>query len=230
MAKRLNEYERLIEPEHVPEGFLLVDPGDRLTLGKFIFLGLWLALWCGISFTMFAALLLVFIESPHIGTLVPVLFLSIFVAIGLFGLFWAFRSLYVIAKLTPGEVVMSSYPFRLGEFYDVRFRRQLRSGSTSRSGSIGAKWRCYEWVQYRQGTDTRTVTHTLWEMDLPERSVASGTRRIEYDTRLQAGPEHPPSFDASHNKVRWELEVTMKLPGIPKDSSQFRFKILPEVV
>ena len=230
MARRLNRTDRLIEPERVPEGFLLQDPGDRLSWGSSTFVVIWLALWCGVSFPIFIAVLLGFLAEPEVGTLLPVLFTSIFVAIGLIGIGWAVRSLLVIAQLQPGEIVLPSYPLRLGESFSVRYRRYLRSGSISRPGSISAKWLCYEWVQYRQGTSTRTVKHTLWETDLPERSVSAGTRRVEYDAQLHANSAYPPSFDAAHNQVRWELQVNVKLPGVPKDASYFRLKILPETV
>ena len=219
-----------MEPERVPEGFLLYDPGDRISWGQSTFIVIWLAIWCGVSFPMFAFGLFAFFAQPGLSTLLPVLFISIFAIIGLIGIGWALRSLLVIAKLQPGEIVLPSYPLRLGESCNLRYRRQLRSGSISRPGTISAKWLCYEWVQYRQGTDTRTVTHTLWETDLPERSISAGTRRVEYDARVEVNPQYPPSIDASHNQVRWELRVSVKLPGIPKDDSHFRLKILPETV
>ncbi|MEO0354172.1 MAG: hypothetical protein AAF268_05045 [Cyanobacteria bacterium P01_A01_bin.3] len=231
MAKQLPlQKERLIEPDRVPEGVLLQDPGDRLSWGSSTFIIVWLAIWCGVSFPMFVVFLLAFIAEPMPATFFSVLFVSLFAVIGLVGIGWALRSLLVIAKLQPGEIVLPSYPLRLGESLNIRYRRQLRRGSISRPGSIRAKWLCYEWVQYRQGTSTRTVKHTLWETDLPERSVSAGTRRVEYDAQLHVNPHYPPSFDADSNQVRWELQVSVKLPGVPKDSSHFRLKIIPETV
>lgn len=223
---------RLLEPKRIPEGFLLTDPDDAWSWGKFAFGFLFLSFWCGVSFPMFAGTLFLFITAPSFsfGALFHLLFISIFAAIGVIGIVWGIRELIVIAKLKPGEVILRTYPLRMGESCRLRYRRQLRNGSTRKPGKITAKWLCYEWVQYRQGKNTKTVTHTLWETDLPEKTVSSWTKQLEYYGQVQVLTDGPPSFDAANNQVRWELQVTVNLPGVPKDTSYFRFKILPEVL
>ena len=244
MEKKLGTTGSPIEPIRIPEGFLFIDLTQ--TCG-FLFFLFFILLWCGISFSQFAIALFQFLAEPSFSSLASVLFLSIFVAIGVIGILSIIKPLIVFLRLKAGEVILPTYPLRMGESCRVRYRRQVRTGSISRPGKITAKWLCYEWVQYGHGTDTETVTHTLWETDLPSRSVSSGTTRIEYDAIVKVLDEGPPSLDKTDNQVRWELQVNLDLPGITKNTknmswfqldllslskgtSKFRFKVSPEVL
>lgn len=220
----------LLEPKRIPEGFLFTDPNDAFSWFTFLFGGLWLTIWCGVSFPMFITLLFVFLARPSLTALFPLLFISIFVVIGVIGLAWGLRWLSVIWRLEPGEVVLPSYPLRLGESSPIQYRRRLRHGLTSQTGKITAIWLCYEWIQYRRGTDTVTQTHTLWEIDLPDMSIDTGSKIIEYDANVTVSPQGVPSLDAKHNQIRWEIRVTVDVPGLAKDTSYFRFRVMPEVI
>ena len=103
------------------------------------------------------------------------LFISMFAAAGVGMIVKGLRWLTIISKFHPGEVLLASYPLRMGETFRLRFRRSLRRGYTQGAGEINAKWLCYEWVQYRQGTDIETKTHILWEQDLPLMTISTGT-------------------------------------------------------
>ena len=73
------------------------------------------------------------------------------------------------------------------------------------------------------------MTHTLWETDLLSRSVSSGRTRVEYDVTVKVPDQGPPSLDKTDNQVIWELQVNLRLPRVPKNTSHFRLKVSPEV-
>lgn len=234
MAKQINlkgnQAYQLIAPTQTAEGFVLVDPGDQWAWGKIIFGAVWLLIWCGVSFPMFIGFLLQFIADPEPIHLLPLLFSSFFVAIGAVGLWWASRYVLVIARLTPGRIILPTYPLRMGESCTIRYQRQLRQGRTRNPGKLTAKWICYEWVRYRQGTDIVTKTHLLQETELPHQFVSSNVQRLEYEMSVEVPSTGPASLNASNNQVRWELQVKIDVPGAPKDTSYFLVNVTPEII
>ena len=221
---------RLISPERIPEGFLWVDVKGSWSTAEVLLSSLGILVYCSISFSFFAGWLFSFLATPSWGPLLPLLFVGMFAAAGV-GMIWkGLRWLRIVTKFYPGEVVLTSYPLRLGETFRLRFRRPLRRGYTRSLGEITAKWLCYEWVQYLQGTDIETKTHILWEQDLPLMTVSTGTQVVTYETKLTVLPEGPPSLDAQHYQVRWEIHISVDVPGIPKDTALFRFEVTPEAV
>lgn len=220
------------EPQRIPEGFLLTDQNNVWSWGKGLFNFLGVLIWCGISFPPFAGHLYRLLNAPSFswGRLAVVLFFGLFVLSGVTMVVQGIQRTLVIAKLKPGEVILTTYPLLMGESCPVQFRRPLRSGMTPHPGKVSAQWRCYEWVQYQSGSDTETATHTLWETDLPEGPVSATARRVEYDAHLKVPQQGPPSIRAADNRVRWALVVTVDLPGLVKDVSFFEITILPEVL
>ena len=117
----------------------------------------------------------------------------------------------------------------MGEACRIQYRRQLRSGFTPYKGKVTATWRCYKWVRCHGGEEDNTKS-TLWEMDLPAIFVLPGRKIIEYETEVMTPAQGPPSFEAADRQIRWELRVTVELPGIAIDTSFFRLRVIPEVV
>ena len=222
--------EQLIEPKRIPAGFLLTDRGDAWSWRTFTFLTFLVSIWCGVSFYFFSIQFLEFLAAPSFGSIFTLLFLGFFVAIGIMLIGAGIHWLTTIAKLRPGEIILSSYPLRMGESCQVRYRRQLRSGFTPCQGRVTATWLCYEWARRNNGEEGSTKILTLWEKSLPAVSVPSRRKIIEYETEVMAPPQWPPSFEAANNKIRWELRITVELPGVVSDTSFFRFRVIPEVV
>ena len=215
------------QPIRLPQGFMFTEQNFNQSMGFTLFFAL---IWCSMSFPWFMTCLLEFMAEPNAGTLWALLFISPFAGIGVCLIGWLIRSFLITLILKPGDVFFSSYPLRMGESFAVRYRRELRHGSTTGRGQITAKWRCYEWIQYKQGTDIETKTHTLWEKDLPVKTVEVGLKRLEYEADLRVLSEGPPSFYADNNQVRWELEIALALPKMPKAISHFQFQVVPERV
>ncbi|MBE9140277.1 hypothetical protein IQ254_24270 [Nodosilinea sp. LEGE 07088] len=221
-----------IEPQRIPEGFLFVDQQNvwSWTRGTVIFLGY--CLGCVILLPFLGVALLGFLENPSLSLSQFLLlgFLSVFTVGGIIGAVQAIYKTFVMTQLRPGEAILSTYPLMMGESCQVRFRRQLRNGKTPHPGKVTAKWHCYEWVQYSSGSSIETTTHTLWETDLPEWPILPMTEQIEYNARLTVRPEGPPSIYGADNQVRWELQITVDLPGIAKGRSHVQFTVVPEVL
>jgi hypothetical protein len=216
-------FEDRYHPQQRPEGFVQVDINDAWSWSKFIW-GL-IALISGNLLILF--LLKAMSEYQNTKALWA---LSVVLVIGLCGLGLFIRGVLVTSKLQAGEIVMSRFPLRMGEELKIKYRRQLRRGQILSPGEISATLIAYDWIKYNVGTDTRTETATIWEQSFPTREVPSGLSKVEYDFPIKIPLEGPPSFEATSSKVIWELRVTLKLPGIPKDDSSFRLIVVPEVV
>ncbi|NJN74044.1 MAG: DHHC zinc finger domain-containing protein [Limnothrix sp. RL_2_0] len=222
-----NPLRRPLQPQKTAEGYCLVDPNDGFNLFIFIFGLLWLAIWCGVSFPMFAFVIIAFIQQPSLETILPVAFLSIFAVIGVVGLVWAGSSLYRVYRIKVGEVILSTYPLYQGQSYRIKYRRKLRQGRTTKPTTITAQWVNYEWVEYRRGTDTVTATHEISVIDLPEQSIMAGANELTYMTQVTVPENAPLSIYAPHNQVRWELRVKIQLPYMTRDTSFFVLQVLP---
>lgn len=159
----------------------------------------------------------------------PVGLIFLLVGLGLLGsLGW---KLFRRATLGDAELLFPRLPLRLGEPMTVRFSQRRFRGRAPVQG-ISAWIKCDEWVRYRQGTDTRTDTVTLWEAQLPGQ-IADPLGAAEFLTgtwQLRLPPEFPPSFDASDNKLRWTFTVHVDIPGRPDIRNAFILPVVPEVV
>jgi hypothetical protein len=176
---------------------------------------------------MWAIAIVTLIREPNIGSLGFVAFMSIFAAIGVVGLAWGASILYRLYRIKSGEIILPSYPLYQGETYRIKYRRRMRHGKTGKTATLSAQWANYEWVQYRRGTDTETVTHELSTVNFLERSVMPGVDQFEYETQITVPSDGIPSIYAPNNQVRWEFRVNLHLPQVAKDTSFFVLKVLP---
>ena len=209
-------------PQRIPEGFLLsVSTSDRKKgIAMLIF---------GLVWTAFSAFILFLVarDSDYVG----VFFLGLFLVAGCFCMGIGLLDLWISLKLYPAELVFSKYPLRLGETCLIHYRRRLRHGMFNQPGEMAAELVCDEWVQYRQGTDTKTKTHVLYELQLPTRSIVTGEHQADYESEIAISADAPPAFSAEHNQIRWRFIVKLKVPGIPKRChSEFYLQVAPEML
>lgn len=132
-------------------------------------------------------------------------------------LLWIWRrNKRITDRLEPGVVDVPSTVFFLGSRVPMRFRRLVKQGSTDTS-DITARLVLREWVRYRQGTDTRTATEEV--RSIPVEVARAWDGRHVIGEMLLEIPSFPPSFEASDNKVTWELHVDMTFTdGFTEDS------------
>jgi hypothetical protein len=227
MPQKRTAQKQLIDPsmsQRIPEGFLLSDVES--VEKQFVFLWIISLFW---TITSGLVLFNILRDTINPASILIGLFLSIFVLIGLLMLGASLLETWKTIQLHPAELVLPSYPLRLGESCSIRYQRRRRQGSFTRSATVEAKLICDEWVQYTQGTDTVTKTHALWEQVLSTQTVVSGEQQAYYTEKIHIRPEGPPSFLAEHNKIRWQLIIKLRAPGIPSACiSTFSLKVLPE--
>jgi hypothetical protein len=223
-------------PQQVPEGFLFSDVESSQPQTP-----IYLYLAFG-SILMFLSVLFLFDFGHQSSDIKDVLYLRdiaylryggvlIMSLIGLPSLAYGISELWKNLPFHPAELIVPSYPLRLGEDCAVHYRRRLRKGNFARPARIEAKLMCDEWVQYTQGTDTVTKTHPIWQESLPTQTVAPGEHQASYIGHINIPLQGPPCISAEHNKIRWQLIIKLKAPGIPRACiSTFLLKVLPESV
>jgi hypothetical protein len=175
-------------------------------------------LWNGITVPAFIGVL-------DDGEWVAVAFLSIFVALGL-GLMGAVvHRLLRMFLLGTTRVEISAEPVLPGA--RVRFAFEQEGQFTAESALV--RLVCVEWVQYRVGTSMRTDEHRLLELPLV---TAAGVHVSAGNPLLLRGEFQIPedamhSFESPNNRVRWQLEAEVTIPGRPDVKDKFPFRVLP---
>lgn len=154
----------------------------------------------------------------------------VFSAAGLIVLGLAANNSYLRATLGDAEVLLPHLPLRLGDSVVVRYRQPWKGQKpvTAMNATLTVR----EWVRYRQGTDTRTDTHQLWQTDLPaEPGDPVGTGDLLRGAwRLSIPKELPPSFSSHDNALEWRLRLHADIRGRPDVINSYLLPVAPEVI
>ena len=215
-----------LTPQRGPEGFVLTVSQSQRQAGIY-------AVLFGLVWTAFSivAMVVLFQDTHILFAIFPAVFIGLFVVIGILILGCGLLEMWTNTKLYPAELILPKYPLRLGETCSIHYRRRLRNGTFSKPGEIEAQLICDEWVEYTQGTDTVRKTHDLHKSELPTRTIVTGERQADYESKIAISSKELPSFSAKHNQIRWRVIVKLKVPGIPqKCQSEFSLQVLPEVL
>ena len=89
---------------------------------------------------------------------------------------------------------------------------------------------CIESATYQQGTNTRTVTETVFEQPLEVVADNTSTEEIQLDWMLRIPGGLPPSLDVYRNKVNWSVKVNVAVDSFPDDDSTFPILVTSEIV
>ncbi|MBI3827989.1 MAG: DUF3592 domain-containing protein [Planctomycetes bacterium] len=86
---------------------------------------------------------------------------------------------------------------------------------------------CEEKATYRQGTNTRTDTHRVYEKKLDARTgfAITGAGKEELRTKAEIPADAMHSFKAGHNAIRWFLEVRADIERWPDFKRGFPFRV-----
>ena len=118
-------------------------------------------------------------------------------------------------RFKPGEVLLPSYPLRLGEEYNLTFRRRLRANQkTKKAGQLTFKFACLERVKYTRGSDTEVETHVIWESQPKIYSVPIGVNTYSLRSDFTIPNNLPSSFEGENNQIRWIISIEQNIPGI----------------
>ncbi|WP_414755249.1 hypothetical protein [Anabaena sp. CCY 9910] len=187
------------------------------------------------------------IISRLIGRLISISFILIFVF-----LFWWFFLLIAVVSilfnknfrnqvknslvaqfcLFPAEVLLSSYPLRLGEECNLIFRRRFKGNlKTKQPEQLTFKIACVERVEYKKGTDTEIEVHTIWESQPQFHSVPTDVDIFSFKTIFTVPNDLPPSFEGKNNQIRWIFLVEQNILGVfERINSSFVFIVDPVLV
>jgi hypothetical protein len=153
-----------------------------------------------------------------------------FLAAGLTFIYFSIRNYF--AEMRVGDVDVTLDPEEASPGHEVTCTVRLNPPQQVTLNKIELRWHGFEKVVSGHGTNKTTYTHTLYE----ETSVLPGTEQAtlgggakEFQGRLTL-PDHVPySFEADDNKLRWEVEVKVDIPGWPDWKHAEPFVVRPAV-
>jgi hypothetical protein len=169
---------------------------------------------------------MVFFAFQSFWTGNPEWFLTVFcipfIAIGLLLIYWFFHQVLVTTTVGPTLLEISDHPLHPGKTYKVFL---------SQTSSLDIRFLklllvCEEEATYRQGTDTRTESQTVFSEELSRKELEMAyvaPMEMECDVHVPQGAMH--SFQSAHNRVNWTLVVE----GIVADGPDFR-RAFPVIV
>lgn len=190
-------------------------------LGKVIGIGLFALIWNGIIWTILGVAILPGILSGGIFEWFPLLFLSIFVVIGLFVIGAFFHAL--LALTNPRlRLTVNRQTIRPGDWLELEWEC---SGNPSRITTLTIALEGRESATYRRGTDTVTDTHVFAR--LPLATLEDGVAILSGRARFQIPADAMPTFIATNNKFEWRLIVRGSIPRWPDISDDYTVTVLP---
>jgi hypothetical protein len=136
------------------------------------------------------------------------------------------RNVYVTLGHRRTRVEVSAQPLHPGEEFEV---------FVSQSGPLRVKdlrvlFVCQEEASYGAGTDRRTETRRVEELEVARAEAFAIARGVPYEikrtVRVPVRAMH--SFEVEHNKVRWLVVVAGEVVGWPKFEHSFLVVVHPE--
>ena len=187
---------------------------------KLIGIGIITAIWNGITWTMLIVAILPELRAGEFFAWLPLLFLSIFLLIGLI-LIGAFIH-QLLALTNPRLRLTVSRWVRPGEALELEWECL---GNPARLTSLRLTLEGRESATYTRGTDTVTDTHCFARLVLA--TVDDPSAMLSGKTRLVLPADSVPTFIASRNKLEWVLCVRGTIPRWPDLSDDYPITVLP---
>lgn len=154
-------------------------------------------------------------------SIIPLLFMSIFLLIGVLILLAAIHS--VLQLFNPRTVAVCSHTYlQPGTEFEISW---LQKGNSKRIRKLAITLEGKEQVTFRQGTKTRSETSVFFSERILETTdpaeIASGFR----DCRIPANAMH--TFDGNSNKIIWTVQVHGDIPFWPDILDDFTVVVYP---
>ena len=131
------------------------------------------------------------------------------------------------------QIELSPWPARLGTTVTVTYRRRpiARRATKQMASAPGLESAlvCREWVQYTDGTDTRTETRDVSRTLAvePSRATEAGIEAVcRLTIPVDAGA---PSMDLRHNKIEWRLEQRLGHPFGRRTATRIDLEVGPVI-
>lgn len=148
-------------------------------------------------------------------------FMIPFVIVGLGSLVFVVYQFLAIFNPRP-RLELSSRMIPLGGAVELNWSF---FGRVERIGEMTLTLRGIEQATYRRGTKTHTDKHTFYEVQLHKATDPNDISRGQIGFVIPAETMH--SFDASHNKIIWSLDVHGDISRWPDVEESFPITIVP---
>ena len=216
------------QPDKQPVGFVITD-FENTRKGA----GIGSSLFYGTFMLLFGAF---FIFSGWVGNIISLLFGLLPVLVGIRSLWSVPVKLQSLKRADPGELILKSYPLRLGETMTLTFRRYLKTGyQVKTEGRVWGRLICLEVYMDDRGSGSASFYgESVWYQDLPALFVLPGVSCIEQDWHIRIPSDGTPSIriggSRESNCVLWGIDVWLDIPGLIKEDSVFCLLVEPELV
>ena len=186
-----------------------------------VFIGIFSLGWNSVVWSVILFVLLPEALKGHWVAWFPLLFLSIFVIVGLFMIVVFIDQL--LALTNPRlRLIVNRHAFRPGEMLELEWEC---SGNSSRLTSLSIALEGRESATYCRGTDTTTEIHVFAR--LPLATLDDAAAILGGRTKLRLPADAVPTFIARCNKIEWILIVRGMIPRWPDISDDYSVTILP---
>ncbi len=146
------------------------------------------------------------------------LFMIPFVLVGL-GLIGAAVYQFIALFGPKVELTVSQAAVPLGGTINVNWKLSGKQNVTKLQIFLEGR----EEATYRRGTDTYTDKNTFCVLDVTD--AMSSTKQGNASVQIPAGTMH--SFEASNNKIIWQLVVKGEIPIWPDIKEEYPIAVLP---
>lgn len=181
----------------------------------------------GLFWTAFS-LFFLFLMLGNEPNVFGVLFISLFILIGLGMTGFGLMSYYTRFKVGKPEFVLSQTELRVGEEFNFSFQHTFPR-------SVHINWMktrliFRETATYQQGTDTTTVTHdhVMDEYEEPGADFKAG-HMIGKAYSFQIPPDAMHTLKVKRNNLQWFLYFEADISSLPNFVEQFELTVLPEM-
>ena len=170
----------------------------------------------------------IFLRSEGSGSFMPFIFL------GIFGLFivllvvWRLAIAYTRRRMGVPDITISKESLQVGEAFTVNFHHTFNNDITVENITIQLIYK--ETATYKQGTDTRTVTHEeIYEsFDLPGGHYRAGHMVSDvFDMQIPADGMH--TLKVRRNQIQWFVRVEAVIPKMVDFVEERELLVVPEL-
>ncbi len=191
--------------------------GRALGQGFFVVFALF---WTSISVFMF-------IMAWNENEVPAILFISLFVLIGLVMLVAALWRYLSRLRLGSPVLTVSNSELQVGERFNVEYQQAFKVASEVSKASVSLVFQ--EAATYTQGTDTRTDRHTniVETHEIPGRRFEAG-EALQQSLSMAIPSDAMHTFIADNNKLQWFVRVHVDIVDWPDLKEDFELRVLPQ--
>ncbi|NEO53291.1 MAG: hypothetical protein F6K54_09490 [Okeania sp. SIO3B5] len=231
----LFQYPELKAPENTPEGLKLTAHNQHIPLLLILLLPTLLFIIFLFPFATSAVeFILIFLSRGQqflMGNISPAeltilkweagIFVAIFILI--LCLLWIIKPTEIIQLIWssiqhlikfdhPGELYLSHYPLKLGDSFQISYRRPLRPGvSLKKNSDLSTSLLCSKVTVTQRKTKRKSFKEIILEQPLINQKIPAGTQAIEFTIPIEIPNHGSPSIETERNRIIWEIEVNLQL-------------------